>query len=188
MNTVEICVAIVKELAGALKQIDSEKAEALSDAIISADKVFVAGAGRSRLMVQGLAMRLMHLGFTAFVVGETVTPAIEPGDLLIIGSGSGETSTMALMASKAKNVGASLALITIYPDSTIGRLADIVVRIPADTTKREEGSGAKSIQPGANMFEQSMLLFCDATVIRVIEKRKIKDTNLILMKKHANLE
>jgi 6-phospho-3-hexuloisomerase len=188
MNTVEICVAIVKELARALKQIDPEKAEALSDAIISADKVFVAGTGRSQLMVQGLAMRLMHLGFSAFVVGETVTPAIEPGDLLIIGSGSGETSTMALMASKAKNVGASLALITIYPDSTIARLADIVVRIPADTTKRKEGSGAKSIQPGANMFEQSMLLFCDATVIRIIEKRKIKDTNLILMKKHANLE
>lgn len=188
MNTIEISLAILNELEGALKQIDPDQAEALSDAIVVADKVFVAGTGRSQMMVRGLAMRLMHLGFKAFVVGETVTPAIEPGDLLIIGSGSGETSTLAVMASKAKKVGANLALITIYPESTIGKLADIIIRIAAATTKSDEDSGAKSIQPGANMFEQSMLLFCDATVIRIIEKRKIKDSNLILMKKHANLE
>jgi 6-phospho-3-hexuloisomerase len=188
MDTVEICLAILKELEGTLKQIDPDIAETLSDAIIFADKVFVAGTGRSQMMVRGLAMRLMHLGFTAFVVGETVTPAIEPGDLLIIGSGSGETSTLVIMANKAKKVGANLALITIHPESTLGRLADIVVRIPAVTTKSDEDSGVKTIQPGANMFEQSMLLFCDATVIRIIEKREIKGSNLILMKKHANLE
>jgi len=188
MNTVEISLAILKELEGPLKQIDPDQAEALVDAILCADQVFVAGTGRSQMMVRGLAMRLMHLGFKAFVVGETVTPAIEPGDLLIIGSGSGETSTLAIIANKAKKVGAKLALITIYPESTIGQLADIVICIPAATTKRGEGSGAKSIQPGANMFEQSMLLFCDATVIRIIEKEKIQDSNMILMKKHANLE
>jgi hypothetical protein len=38
------------------------------------------------------------------------------------------------------------------------------------------------------MFEQSLLLFCDATVIRIIEKNKIEDSNVGLMKKHANLE
>lgn len=188
MNTVEISLAILKELEGALKQIDSGSAETLVDAIVSADKVFVAGTGRSQMMIRGLAMRLMHLGFKAYVVGETVTPAIEPGDLLIIGSGSGETATLTVMANKAKKIGAKLALITIYPESTIGKLADIVVRIVATTTKSDKDSGAKSIQPGANMFEQSMLLFCDATVIRIIETQKIEDSNKALMKTHANLE
>jgi 6-phospho-3-hexuloisomerase len=188
MNTVEISLAVLKELEGPLKQIDPEKAEALADAIVSAGTIFVAGTGRSLLMIRGLAMRLMHLGFQAYVVGETVTPAIEPGDLLIIGSGSGETATLAVMANKAKKVGAGLALITIYPESTIGKLADIVVQIHAVTTKSTKDSGAQTIQPGANMFEQCLLLFCDSTVIRIIEKNKIKDSNVGLMKKHANLE
>ena len=139
-------------------------------------------------MIRGLAMRLMHLGFKAYVVGETVTPAIEPGDLLIIGSGSGETATLTVIANKAKKVGAKLALITIFPKSTIGKLADIVVQIVAATTMSDQDSGAKSIQPGANMFEQSMLLFCDATVIRIIDRNKIEDSNTVLMKRHANLE
>src|SRR5512133_4294126 len=98
MNTVEISLAVLKELEGALKQIDPVKAESLVDAIISANKIFVAGTGRSQMMIRGLAMRLMHLGFKSYVVGETVTPAIEPGDLLIIGSGSGETSILTVMA------------------------------------------------------------------------------------------
>jgi 6-phospho-3-hexuloisomerase len=188
MNTVEISLAVLKELEGALKQIDPGKAESLVDAIISANKVFVAGTGRSQMMIRGLAMRLMHLGFKVYVVGETVTPAIEPGDLLIIGSGSGETATLTVMANKAKKIGAKLAIITIYPESTIGKLADIVVHIVAATTKSDKDSGAKSIQPGANMFEQSMLLFCDSVVIRIIEKKKIEDSNVGLMKTHANLE
>jgi 6-phospho-3-hexuloisomerase len=72
------------------------------------------------MMIRGLAKRLMHLGFNAYVIGETITPAIEPGDLLIIDSGSGESGTLIVMANKAKKAGAKLALITIYPDSTIG--------------------------------------------------------------------
>jgi 6-phospho-3-hexuloisomerase len=188
MNTVEISLAILKELEGALQQIDPKNADELADAIIGADKVFVAGTGRSQMMIRGLAMRLMHLGFKAYVVGETVTPAIEPSDILIIGSGSGETATLTVMANKTKKVGAKLALITIYPESTIGKLADIVVQIPAATTKSNKDSGAKSIQPGANMFEQSMLLFCDATVMRIIDKNNIVDSNAALMKTHANLE
>jgi 6-phospho-3-hexuloisomerase len=188
MDTVEISLTILKELEAALKQIDPIKAEEFVDAIIRADKIFVAGTGRSQMMVRGLAMRLMHLGFRSYVVGETVTPAIEPGDILIIGSGSGETSTLTVMANKAKKVGAFLALITIYSESTIGKLADIVVRIAAATTKSDQDSGARSIQPGANMFEQSMLLFCDAIVIRIIEKNHMVDSNTALMKTHANLE
>jgi 6-phospho-3-hexuloisomerase len=188
MNTVEISLAILKELEQALGQIDAEKSEALAETIIAVDRIFVAGAGRSLMMIRGLAMRLMHLRFKAYVVGETITPAIEAGDLLIIGSGSGETATLSVMANKAKEVGAKLALITIYPESTIGKLADLVIQIRAVTPKSDQDSGSKSIQPGANLFEQSLLLFCEAIVIRIIEKKQIQNSNAILMQTHANLE
>jgi 6-phospho-3-hexuloisomerase len=187
MNTIDIGMNIIRELEEAMINIDKESAETFADAIVSAKKIFVAGAGRSLLMVRGLAMRLMHMGYEAYVVGETVTPAIAPEDILIIGSGSGETGTLTVMANKAKKVGAKLALITIYPDSTIGELADYIVKINAATTKSDQIS-VKSIQPGANMFEQSLLLFCDATIIRIIEKSNIKEENMALMQRHANLE
>ena len=188
MNAVEVSLEILRELEGALKTIDPAQTEALVDAIIAANSVFVAGTGRSLLMIRSLAVRLMQLGFKAYVVGETVTPAIGPGDLLIIGSGSGETGTLVTIAHKAKKVGAKLGLMTVYADSSIGRLADITVQIKAATTKSDKDSGAKSFQPGANMFEQSLLLLCDAITIRLIEVNHIDDSNAKLMRVHANLE
>ena len=187
MKVKETTLAILDELKNVLSGLDDTQTEEMVDSILKANKIFVAGAGRSLLMMRGLAMRLMHMGIDSFVVGETVTPAIQPGDLLIIGSGSGETGTLTVMANKAKKVGAELGLITIFPDSTIGRLADHVLVIPASTTKGDR-SGAKSIQPGANSFEQSTLLVGDALVMRVVEKAGIDNVNADLMRRHANLE
>lgn len=187
MNTKEICKKIVEELDFALGSIEEAEGEQFVEAVLAADKIFVAGAGRSLLMIRGFAMRLMHLGFQAYVVGETVTPAIGERDLLVIASGSGETGTLTVMANKAKKMGAALAAITIHPESTIGKLADHVVQIRAATTKGERES-VRSFQPGANMFEQSLLLFGDAAIVRIIEKCHIEEENRKLMERHANLE
>lgn len=58
-------------------------------------------------------MRMMHMGIDAYVVGETVTANLEKGDLLIIGSGSGETKTLVSIAEKAKSLGGTVAAVTI---------------------------------------------------------------------------
>ncbi len=188
MNPVEISLKILEELENSLKNINSLEVEKLVDMVSSSKKIFVAGAGRSLLMMRGLAMRLMQLGFQSYVVGETVTPAIGPGDLLIIGSGSGETETMKVVANNARIAGAKLALFTIYPNSTIGQLANFVIQISASTSKVKNKQAIKSFQPGANTFEQSLLILCDAVIIRLIEKLNIQNPNKIIMKYHANLE
>jgi len=188
MNTTEISLKIIKELEDTLKSINPQHLEKLVETISSSRRIFVAGAGRSLLMLRGLAMRLMQLNFQAFVVGETVTPAIGPGDLLIIGSGSGETGTLKIIANNAKKAGAGLALITIYPDSSIGQLADLVIQISAATSKVVNKKGDKSFQPGANTFEQSLMLIGDAVTIKLIENFKILNPNELIMKNHANLE
>ncbi len=187
-NAVNISLEILQELEGVLKGVDPSQAAALEKAILSAKRIFTAGAGRSQLMMRGLTMRLMHFGFSAFVVGETITPACGPGDLVIIGSGSGETATLAVVAARAKKAGADLALLTIYPDSTIGRLADLVVQLHATTAKVKTPEGDAAFQPGGNTFEQSLLLLCDAMVIHILEQKGIQDRNAVLMKAHANLE
>ena len=186
MNTVEYSKAIVAELDRTLSRISVPDAEKLSNALLSAKKVLVGGAGRSGLAVKAFAMRLMHMGFDVYVVGETITPSLEPADLLVIGSGSGETGSLVAMAHKAKKIGPKLAVVTIFPESSIGRLADIAITIAAPTPKVENDSGVESIQPMGSLFEQSLLLFLDSMILRLMEKRG-NNSNLMFTR-HANLE
>jgi len=187
MKIKEVLSNMLMEISATFDELEENALQELEQKIKAADKIFVAGAGRSLMMIRGFAIRLMHMGFEVYVVGETVTPALEKTDLLLIASGSGETSTLSVIAQKCKKIGAELALITTNPNSSIGQLADCVVKVRAASTK-VANSGKKSVQPGANTFEQSVLLIGDAIVIDIISTRTIETNNIILMKKHANLE
>src|SRR5690606_2731649 len=90
--------AIITELTIAQEQIPQEEIIQLVNRIKVSRRIFVAGAGRSGLMMKAFAMRLMHLGLDVYVVGDTITRSIDQGDLLLIGSGSGETKTLIPMA------------------------------------------------------------------------------------------
>jgi 6-phospho-3-hexuloisomerase len=158
--------------------------EILVDSLLQSKKIFAAGAGRSGLMAKSFVMRLMHMGFDAYVVGETVTPNLQNGDLFIIGSGSGETKSMTGMAEKAKGIGGTLAVCTIAPHSTLGRLADIVIKIPG--LLKETTDSNRTIQPMGSLFEQTLLLFFDAVILRLMEKKSLDSDRMYL--RHANLE
>lgn len=174
---------ILQEIQTTVSSIRAEDAEKLVNGILDAKKVFVAGAGRSGFMAKSFAMRMMHVGLEPYVVGETVTPNLEKGDLFIIGSGSGETKSLVAMAEKAKSIGAAVAAVTIVPDSSIGRLADIIIEIPAQT---KADTSHSSIQPMGSLFEQSLLLFYDSLILHIMEKRGMDADNMY--GRHANLE
>jgi 6-phospho-3-hexuloisomerase len=186
MNSIEYSREIIKELEHTLSQVSEEQAEKLVDIILKSKKIFVAGAGRSGFMGKAFTMRLMHMGFEAYVVGETVTPNIEKGDLLLIGSGSGETGSLVSITNKAQKIGAAIVLVTIFPQSSIGKIADVVIKIPAPTPKVETDSGFKSIQPMGSLFEQSLLLFLDTIILRLMEKQGNNSNTMFT--RHANLE
>ena len=179
--------AILGELAGVCGRIDMDGVDALAKAVSDAPAVFVAGAGRSGLALRSFAMRLMHLGKNVHVVGEVVTPAIVKGDLLLVGSGSGETGSLGGMARKAKEAGCGVALVTINPESSIGRLADVAVRIPAPSPKAAHcGDFVKSAQPMGSLFEQALLLVLDAVIMELMaELGKVSEE---MFRLHANLE
>lgn len=184
MKVTEYTGEILTELTRTIDLIDDEEAEKLVEAILSAKKVFVAGSGRSGFMAKSFVMRLMHIGLDPYVVGETVTPNLEPGDVFIVGSGSGETKSLVAMTEKAKSIGAIIIAITINPKSTIGQLANNQISIPAQA--KTEGSSGKSLQPMGSLFEQSLLLFYDAVILRIME-RKEQDSDK-MYGRHANLE
>lgn len=177
---------VLGELERTLGAISPDAAEQLVDRIVGSKKILVAGAGRSGLAVKGFAMRLMHMGFDAYVVGETVTPNFTADDLLLVGSGSGETGSLVHMAKKAREIGGAIALITVFPQSSIGQLADVSVRIPAPTPKVSADSGWASIQPMGTLFEQSLSIFLDLTILRLMERAAKNSAGMF--KRHANLE
>lgn len=146
MDTLKYAQQIIEELQCSISQLDQQEAERMAELLLQSNKVFVAGAGRSGLMGRAFAMRLMHVGKEAYVVGETVTPGIEPGDVLVLGSGSGETKGLISMAEKAKGVGAEVIAVTIAPDSTVGRLASYVVKLPGSTKIRPAEATARFSQ------------------------------------------
>ncbi len=185
---------ITKHVEEVAKSLGEEEVEALIEAILSAKKVFVHGAGRSGLVAKAFAMRLMHLGINVFVVGEIITPAIEKDDLLITISGSGETTSVVNAAKIAKNIGAKVALITTYPNSSLGRIADIVVVVKGRTKLRGEKDFVMRqikgehypLAPLGTLFEIAVLIFLDALIVELMVR--LGKTEEEMRTRHATIE
>lgn len=187
MNAVEIAAKAAAELSQTLAGIEPARVDALMDEITKANTIFLAGAGRSMLALRAFAMRLMHVGFCVYLVGDTVTPALQAGDLLIIGSGSGETGGLVNMAKKTRQLGGRLAVISIFPESTLGKMADVMVRIPAYTDKLPESpENRRCILPGGSMFEQGIMVLGDSMILPLSEKTGTPTDRAFV--RHANLE
>ena len=186
MNVADYSTAILDELRSVLSQVPAAESAAFADDLLAARRIFVAGAGRSGLAGRAFAMRLMHFGFDAFVIGEIATPAYSRDDLLVICSGSGETGSLVSIAEKAKRIGGKIALVTIVPDSTIGKLADRRLTLPAPSPKARGGEVVRSIQPMGSLFEQALLLFLDAVILELMARRGVVSEEMFA--RHANLE
>ena len=85
---------ILSQLQTVADSLSEDTVKVCAEKIDAHGRVFVYGAGRSGLMLRALAMRLMQMGKCAYVVGETVTPSVEEGDLLILASASGKTHSV----------------------------------------------------------------------------------------------
>ena len=109
--------------------LDRNQVAAFYQEMLAAKRVFVAGAGRSGFIAKAFGLRLIHLGYDAYVVGETITPAFCSGDTLVIFSGSGETHSIASICDTAKELGGTVCLITSSTDSKMSRIADCVVNL-----------------------------------------------------------
>ncbi len=186
MNNKEYAVKVIEELTQTLSTIPEAQAERFVELIMEANEVFCAGAGRSGFQVKGFAMRLMHMGIHSYVVGETCTPNIKEDGLLVICSGSGTTKSLVNHAQKAKEMGAKIALITINPESTIAKMADVVIEISAPSPKSAKEGQIKSIQPMGSLFEQSEGLFMDISIMMLMEKKGLDSDTMF--GRHANME
>jgi len=168
--------------------------ETLVEAYKRSSKIFVVGAGRSGLVVKSFALRLMHLGFSVYVMGETIIPRMRKGDVLIALSGSGRTKSVISVAEAAKSVGAIVVSITTFMDSPLAKLGDVVVLIPGRTKLAREddylvrqGIGLhEPLTPLGTLFEDLAMIFLDGVVVELMDKLGVTEEEL--KERHANVE
>ncbi|KYD05789.1 hypothetical protein B4144_0348 [Bacillus atrophaeus] len=104
---------------------------------------------------------------------------------MIIGSGSGETISLIHTAEKARSLKAVIAALTINPESSIGSQSDLIIKMPGSPKDKSDGD-YKTIQPMGSLFEQTLMLFYDAVILKIMEKKGLNSQTMFT--KHANLE
>lgn len=185
---------IAKHIKKTASKLDTGSVKRLVDEIICSKRIFLMGAGRSGLAAKAFAMRLMHMGFNVFVVGETTTPAVQPDDLVIAVSGSGETPSIANLGGIAKKIGSKLAVITSNKDSTLGKISDIVVIVPGrpkedviyEDYHERRMVGYPELAPLGTIFEITALVFLDAVVSELMVRTGASEAEL--KKRHTVFE
>lgn len=184
---------------------DSEIENMISEIKIKGknNKIFVMGVGRSGLVSRMFAMRLVHLGLTAYVVGEIVTPAMTEDDILIAVSGSGGTESVVSAAKTAKDIGTEILSITSHPESELGKLSDIVVDLKvkrgakidmkkdyfADQIKGKHISqeySKEELMPLGTLFEDTAMLFFEGIIAGLMIE--LQEDDETMGKRHATLE
>ena len=187
--------AILENIESAQDFLDEDAINKFEDIIIGSTNIFVTGAGRSGLAAKAFAMRLMHLGLSAYVVGETISPAIYADDCIVAISGSGETNTIVSAAKISKARGAKVLAVTSYPESTLGHLSDCYILVKGRTKKevddenymkRQIHGNYTSLTPLGTAFELTTLVFLDAIVSELMEK--MEQTESDLKARHTVLE
>ena len=167
--------AILDNIENAVEYLDEETVEKFENDILDAENIFVTGAGRSGLAAKAFAMRLMHLGLSAYVVGET--------------------NTIVSAAKIAKDRGSKVLAVTSYPESTLGKLADSYLLVKGRTKqevddenymKRQIHGNYTSLTPLGTAFELTTLVFLDAIVSELMEIMQQTETDL--KNRHAVLE
>lgn len=178
-HSVEYIQTKIKDILDTVSQDEIDKVKSL---FFKANHIFVYGAGRSGLVAKAFAIRLVHLGFQAFVVGETITIPVQEGDLVLIVSGSGETIPAVMTAEIAHNLKANVVSITGKTDSDIGRFADITLFISAGCKEEKR----KRFAPLGTLFEASVWILLDGLIADLLDSKN--ETEESMRARHATLE
>lgn len=188
MNYYPFILGKIKEVTDRISPDDFNR---FINSLIKAPRIYIIGAGRSGLVARAFGMRLVHLKKKVFIVGETITPAMRKGDVLVAVSGSGKTTWVVETAKASKALGGKIAAVTWDPESELARLADIIVLIKSEAIPRKiAGYTTRELMgiplpPLGSLFEISTLIFFEACVLELMSRLGIEEKEM--KKIHANL-
>lgn len=150
----------------------------------SGNRVFIYGAGRSGFIGRCFAQRLMHLGINSCFVSDAVTYRYTKEDLLIIISGSGETTSPVGIAREARKIDGKIVLLTGNPDSTIGKISTLSLKIQGKS--KNIAIEKETLTPYTSLFDISTLALLDSIGGILMDQLGMSEEDID--KRHASIE
>lgn len=173
---------ILGEIAGVVDRMDEGDLTRAMGVIDRGARVYATGEGRSGFQARGFAMRMMHIGYTSYMMGETICPSMHEGDVLVAISGSGTTRRTVEDAEAAHKLGVKVIAVTSKPQSPLAATADAVIVVPG----RVKGEAGGSIQLLSSLFDQSVHIALDALCLMISRRDEVSDADANA--NHANVE
>ena len=178
--------AALGELSAVLARVDEARVDEACRILAGARRIGTHGLGREGLQMRGFAMRMFHLGMPVGVVGDMTMPALGPGDVFLVSSGPGETTTVLTLMRVARQAGATVVLLTAEPDGSAAGLADMTLLIPAQTMASDQGDAQTSVLPMGSAFEGAMFVLFEVMVLKL--KAMLGASAEAMRERHTNME
>ena len=173
MSDVEIADRIASACSSTLDSVNPGLVREMVDGILRSRKVFIYGSGRSGLVGQLFAVRLVQLGLDVHFVGEMTTPIIGKEDLTLLISNTGRTSSVVQTARIARRIGSSVFCITGASGSPLTEVSDRSIVMDVS-----DGTEIRSIAPLGTVFEDSVLLLFDGIVADIMSRERITEEDM----------
>ncbi|MFX1279636.1 MAG: SIS domain-containing protein [Promethearchaeota archaeon] len=156
------------------------------DGLVSNRRFFLLASGRSAFILQCFATRLVHLGAEVHIVTNLASmPALRKKDILIVLSGSGTTSIVVSLLNNYVNTVKPYGIVTItsHPETVIGRLGDITIKLKGRTKRDTEIGDTALLTPEGTQFEIAAFVYLDAIIAELAIKMGMTDKDLL--KRHS---
>lgn len=178
MNLQETMDYLKERCKAAVVSIPEKDRTDLIDLIMSKEKIFIYGSGRSGLIGQLFAVRLVQMGFDVYFVGDMTTPIISRNDLTILISNTGHTSSVVQTADIARRIGSHVVSVTSSSASKLAHVSNstIIIDIEKDTLSSE-------LAPLGTIFEDTVLFFFDCLVPELMRRTGVTEADM--RKRHA---
>ncbi len=175
---------LLAEIDAVFARMPADALRPLTQSILAADRILLYGQGRTGLVMQGLTMRLHHLGLDAHWVGAMATPPLGPKGLFLVNAARADLPTaLALMAS-ARKAGARTGLIAGVERGPAHDLADLAVFLPAQTMA-DLPDDTNSAMPMGSQYEAALFFLCERLVLDLVEA--LKTDFAAMQRRHTNL-
>jgi len=147
--------------------------------------LYCLGSGMSSVISSMAATRFQHLGMH---LGSSYDWRFRSkGDVLLVVSGSGQTTTTIDFVRSAKEVGMEVIGITSYDDSPLGWSSDVILTVPGREIRASNFERPiNEIDFIVPVFEYNSAIVLDSIVAELSERLSITEESM--RQEHANVE
>ncbi|HIH76342.1 MAG TPA: SIS domain-containing protein [Methanomassiliicoccales archaeon] len=169
---------MLEEVRRTIEKVDETLIDDIVATLAAAPKIFIYGVGRSGLVGEAFAARLVQIGLNVHFVGDTTTPIVEKGHVVVIISNTGETMSAVQTANIVRRLGAVVISITGSAHSKLGIASNIVMELvqPRDERKKKNA-------PLGTIFELASMVMLDSMVPLLMTK--LNQDEASLRRRHA---